>query len=69
MAEMMLQRTRVEQVLPVYLKFMKRFPDVRSLAEAKEEEISVFVAKLGLLWRSKIMKEMATFESAGVSRG
>ncbi|MEO9309608.1 MAG: DNA glycosylase [Nitrososphaera sp.] len=58
-AEMMLQRTRVEQVLPVYNEFIKKFPNVRTLADAKIEDIAVFVAKLGLFWRSKIMKETA----------
>ena len=58
-AEMMLQRTRVEQVLPVYSEFIKKFPNVRTLSDAKIEDIAVFVAKLGLFWRSKMMKETA----------
>ncbi len=58
-AEMMLQRTRVEQVLPVYNEFIKKFPNVRTLSEAKIEDIAVFVAKLGLFWRSKMMKQTA----------
>lgn len=58
-AEIMLQRTRVEQVLPVYNEFIKKFLDVRTLSDAKIEDIAEFIEKLGLFWRSKMMKETA----------
>lgn len=38
-AEIMLQQTRVETVAPYYLRFLRRFPDVRSLAEGRHEEV------------------------------
>ncbi len=58
-AEMMLQRTKVAQVLPVYGEFIRKFPNLNSLADAKIDDIAVFVRKLGLFWRSKMMKETA----------
>lgn len=58
-AEIMLQRTRVDQVLPVYSSFIERFPKVQSLARADVDKISEFVSKLGLFWRSKLMSDMA----------
>ena len=38
-SEIMLQQTRVEAVKPYYFRFMERFPNIRLLAEAKEEEL------------------------------
>ena len=35
----MLQQTRVETVKPYYERWMERFPDVQSLAEADEQEV------------------------------
>lgn len=60
-AEIMLQRTRVEQVLPVYEKFVKKYPDLKSVSEAAENDISKFISKLGLFWRSRAIKKMAEF--------
>ena len=57
----MLQRTRVGQVLPVYRRFIRKFPSIEFLSDAKVEEIAVFVSKLGLFWRSKMMKEAAKY--------
>src|SRR6478736_5956502 len=47
-AEMMLQRTRADQVLPVYEQFINQFPDIRSLACSTVEDVSNFTSKLGL---------------------
>ena len=38
-AEVILQQTRVEQAVPLYERFVARFPDVRALARASEEEV------------------------------
>ena len=39
-AELMLQKTHaVQQVLPVFQVFVKKFPDIKSLSEAKIDEI------------------------------
>ena len=36
-SEIMLQQTRVETVIPYWLRWMKRFPDIRALASASGE--------------------------------
>jgi A/G-specific adenine glycosylase len=47
-AEFMLQRTRAEQVEPVYKKFLAKYPDIFKLATAKKESVSNFTNNLGL---------------------
>ena len=39
LSEIILQQTRVDQGLPYYNKFIKRFPNVKELAEAEEKEV------------------------------
>ena len=38
-SEIMLQQTRVDTVLAYYDRFLERFPTVRALAEASEEDV------------------------------
>src|SRR5262249_35012935 len=38
-SEAMLQQTRVETVIPYYRRFLARFPTVRALASAREEDV------------------------------
>ena len=59
MAEIMLQRTKADQVEPVYMDFMRRFPDVRELNRATEKEIGEYFGRLGLLWRTRLVKRLA----------
>ena len=58
-AEIMLQRTKADQVLPVYLSFIKKFPTVQKLNEASAEEIRGYFDRLGLMWRAKLVKRLA----------
>lgn len=58
-AEIMLQRTKANQVVPVYLSFMKRFPSPDELCRAGLTEIEEYFSKLGLMWRAKKVKLMA----------
>ncbi len=58
-AEIMLQRTKADQVLPVYLSFMKEFPVIQKLNEAGEDEIRKYFSRLGLLWRAQLVKDLA----------
>jgi len=60
-AEVMLQRTKADQVLPVYLDFLRKFPTIFDLAKASENEIKPFFRRLGLLWRAVLVKKMADF--------
>ncbi len=39
LSEIMLQQTRVAAAIPYYERFLQRFPDVHSLANAPEEEV------------------------------
>ena len=55
-AEMLLQRTKVRQVLPVYEEFIKRFPTINSLASAKIEDIASIISPLGLAYRAERLK-------------
>ncbi len=50
-AEMMLRRTRADQVVPVYEEFLRNSPDVNSLAEARQEDLEKILYPLGLRWR------------------
>lgn len=52
-AEFMLQRTKAEQVEPVYKKFLRKYPDIYILAKAKEVEVRRFTNNLGLHKRGK----------------
>lgn len=59
MAEVMLQRTRVEQVVPVFERFMKRYPDWTSLSVASESDIGAEIQSLGLGKRASGLKKLA----------
>lgn len=58
-AEMMLQRTKAEQVVPVFLNALERYPTPVDLAEAPLSELKVLLQPLGLSWRHPKFKEMA----------
>lgn len=60
-AEFMLQRTRADQVVPVYTKFIKSYPDVKSLAVANLKEIERLLKPLGLYWRAAHFKKAAEY--------
>lgn len=47
-AEFMLQRTKAEQVEPVYKKFLIQYPDIKSLSRAKINSVEKYTASLGL---------------------
>lgn len=58
-AEILLQRTKAEQVEPVFKKFIKKFPNARTLAEADVNEIEDCIASLGLRKRGGMLKQLA----------
>ena len=58
-SEIMLQQTRVEAVKPYYFRFMERFPNIRLLAEAKEEELLKYWEGLGYYSRARNLKKAA----------
>src|SRR3954468_20277331 len=57
-AEILLQRTRAKSVVPVYERFIHRFPDPVSLATASESEVEQLITPLGLRWRAKWLKRL-----------
>jgi A/G-specific adenine glycosylase len=52
-SEVMLQQTTVTAVIPFYERFMKRFPTLRSLAEAKLDDVLEYWAGLGYYSRAR----------------
>jgi A/G-specific adenine glycosylase len=55
--EILLQRTRAEQVVPVYRQFKKIFSSPRSLSNARLKSIEKLIYPLGLKWRAgKLIK-------------
>lgn len=51
-SEIVLQQTRVNQGFEYYLRLIKRFPDVKSLAEADEQEVLKYWQGLGYYSRA-----------------
>lgn len=58
-SEIMLQQTRVEAVKPYYQRFLEKYPDVLSLADAKEEELLKYWEGLGYYNRVRNMQKAA----------
>jgi A/G-specific adenine glycosylase len=52
-AEIMLQQTRIAAVLPYYERFLRRFPDVRALARARQSEVLKLWSGLGYYSRAR----------------
>src|SRR5437773_5913452 len=51
--EIMLQRTRAAQVVPVYLEFVENYPTFEQLVKAPRQEVELLFSRLGLKWRTK----------------
>jgi A/G-specific adenine glycosylase len=60
-AEFMLQRTKADQVEPVYKKFLQQYPDINSLSKAKLKSVEKYTSTLGLHWRASNFINAATF--------
>jgi A/G-specific adenine glycosylase len=58
-AEIMLQQTRIAAVLPYYERFLARFPDVDSLAKAREAEVLKLWSGLGYYSRARNLRAAA----------
>lgn len=58
-AEILLHRTQVKQVVPVYQEFIGRYPDIHTLAQADRETLHATLYSLGLRWRVNLLHEMA----------
>lgn len=58
-SEIILQQTRVAQGMEYYLRFVDRFPDVRTLAEASEDEVLRYWQGLGYYSRARNLHKAA----------
>ena len=58
-SEIILQQTRVNQGLEYYMRFVERFPDVRSLASASEDEVLRYWQGLGYYSRARNLHRAA----------
>ena len=58
-SEIMLQQTQVNTVIPYFERFMERFPDIASLAYAKEDEVMYYFAGLGYYRRARYLHRAA----------
>ena len=58
-SEIMLQQTQVETVLPYFERFMARFPDLPSLAQAEESEVLQVWEGLGYYSRARNLHKAA----------
>lgn len=63
-SEIMLQQTRVEAVIPYWVKWMKSFPTVHDLANASEEEVNAHWAGLGFYRRARLLHQAAKYVSS-----
>ncbi len=61
LSEIIMQQTRIEQGTPYYLKFVNHFPDVFSLAKAKEEKVLKLWQGLGYYSRARNLHTTAKF--------
>ena len=61
LSEIMLQQTRVATVVERYTEFLRRFPSLESLAEAKEEDVLALWSGLGYYRRAHLLHRAAQF--------
>ena len=54
-SEIMLQQTRVDTVIDKYIQWMTRFPTIKDLAEATEEEVNSLWSGLGYYRRAQYL--------------
>lgn len=61
LSEIILQQTRVDQGLPYYLEFISAFPNVKALANAKEDQILKLWQGLGYYSRARNLHHAAKY--------
>jgi A/G-specific adenine glycosylase len=57
--ELLLQRTRADMVSKIYREFFEKYPNVEALALAKIKDLKEIFSRLGLVYRSKRVKQIA----------
>ncbi len=69
LSEIMLQQTQVAAVIPYYERFLKRFPDLATLAAADEDDVLTLWSGLGYYSRARNLHRAARLvasEHAGI---
>lgn len=61
LSEIMLQQTQVQTVIPYFLRFIERFPDLQSLARAHLDEVLQHWAGLGYYARGRNLHKTAQY--------
>ena len=56
--ELMLLRTKADQVSPVYQEFLANYPTFERLSEAPKKDIIALFSSLGLKWRTDRIMEL-----------
>lgn len=59
LSEIMLQQTQVSAVIPYYLRFLERFPDLASLASAPQDDVLAHWSGLGYYARARNLHRAA----------
>ncbi|MEM0134536.1 MAG: DNA glycosylase [Thermoplasmatales archaeon] len=63
LAEILLHRTRAENVVPVYQKLIKDFPTISGISKLDEKSLFNILSSLGLKWRTEMLiKSVRTIE-------
>lgn len=63
-SEIMLQQTRVDTVIPYYLRWMERFPDLSTLAKSDQQDVLVAWEGLGYYSRARNLHKAARMIAA-----
>ncbi|UCG02073.1 MAG: A/G-specific adenine glycosylase [Candidatus Heimdallarchaeota archaeon] len=58
-SEIMLQQTNVDIVIPIYSKFLKRFPTIQTLAKSSIQDVKKITDELGYKRRGEYLHEIA----------
>jgi len=58
-SEIMLQQTNVRIVIPIYLKFIKKFPTIQSLSQAPLSQVKILTDQLGYKKRGEYLHQIA----------
>jgi len=59
LAEILLHRTQVRQMIPVYERLVAKYPDIPSLAAVDKAALDALLFSLGLRWRIDLLHVMA----------
>lgn len=58
-SEIMLQQTQMDRVVPKFVKFVERFPDLQALASATEDDVLAMWSGLGYYRRARLLHRLA----------